>query len=129
MLAVACGSSSGQPIFGEDVDPGVVLTPARPGTPSSTRIAVPSPTVLPIATPTPYQAPVEGPPPEPDLLDAAIGLDERAKLAEFRDPNLGSDWQTDFSRRSIALTEFVSIIPRDGIPPIDEPEFFAVSEP
>ena len=138
MLAVACGGSGGQPILGGEVDSSVAVAPARPepsataspaGGAPETRSVTPVAAPFPIVTPTPYQAPAEGPPPEPDLLDSAIGLDERAKLKEFRDPNLGSDWRTDFSRRSIALTEFVSIIPRDGIPPIDEPEFFPVSEP
>ncbi len=121
IAVVACGGSERVPLLDEPVEPTLSLAPARPE-------LTPTVTPLPVPSPTPYRDPPEQLPPEPDLLPAAFGAEERAKLEEFRDPNLGSEWRTDFGRRTLPLTEFVSIIPRDGIPPIDSPEFFSVSE-
>ncbi len=38
-------------------------------------------------------------------------------------------WETDFSQRLVDLGDFVSILNRDGIDPIDEPAFASVSDP
>jgi hypothetical protein len=45
-------------------------------------------------------------------------------------PRFRSYWKTDFSKHSIPLEEIVSGGPqRDGIPPIDSPQYASVSEP
>ena len=37
-------------------------------------------------------------------------------------------WETDTSKRIVDLSEFKTLLPRDGIPPIDNPEFWALSK-
>jgi hypothetical protein len=57
-----------------------------------------------------------------------------ASLAQSNDPEVqrltgGEEWKTDFSRRSVPLSEIVSGgPPRDGIPPIDHPRFESAGE-
>ena len=129
VAAIACSSSVAAPLAS--------ATPVATSTPAPTPTATPEPTVAPTATPVlliiataePYIAPPEQAAPEPELLDAALSIEEREALKAFRDPNLGSSWRTDFTRRTNSLTEFVSILPRDGIAPLDEPVFFVASEP
>ncbi len=52
--------------------------------------------------------------------------------AEDRVPSVAADWNTDWSKRTISLSELVAGIarpdPRDAIPPIDEPQFETVEE-
>lgn len=54
-----------------------------------------------------------------------LGLDERI-------PSVATDWNTDWSKRTISLSELVVGIarqdPRDVIPPIDDPQFETVEE-
>lgn len=61
---------------------------------------------------------------------------EAAPLADHATPGLDdnlsvsrSGWQTDFSRHSVSLSEFQGGgPPRDGIPPIDEPQYVSLAE-
>ena len=53
--------------------------------------------------------------------------DYREKLASSRISTYG--WKTDFSRHSVPFDEVLSGgVPRDGIPPIDKPEFVTVAD-
>ncbi len=53
--------------------------------------------------------------------------DYREKLASSRISTYG--WKTDFSRHSVPFGEVLSGgVPRDGIPPIDKPEFVTVAD-
>ncbi|MCH7836116.1 MAG: DUF3179 domain-containing protein, partial [Chloroflexi bacterium] len=51
---------------------------------------------------------------------------------EERIPSVATDWNTDWSKRTISLSELVIGIqrqdPRDIIPPIDNPQFDTVEE-
>jgi hypothetical protein len=134
VASIACSSSVSIPVAA--TAPAVALTQAPIGISIPTPTATPNPTAVPTATPLPLfiatAEPYLGPPqqsaPDPDLLAPALSLEEREKLSIFRDPNLGSSWRTDFTKRTISLTEFVRILPRDGIAPLDAPDFFIVSE-
>jgi hypothetical protein len=52
-------------------------------------------------------------------------------LGDGPGPFLSSGWLTDFERYSVSFSDILSGgVPRDGIPPIDNPEFgFAKNEP
>ena len=53
--------------------------------------------------------------------------DYREKLASSRISTYG--WKTDFSRHTVPFDEVLSGgVPRDGIPPIDKPEFVTVAD-
>lgn len=60
------------------------------------------------------------PTPTPDLTFAPN--DERRAL-RFRELE---GWQTDFTQKTVGLDEFRSVLPRDGIMPIDSPVFSRV---
>lgn len=59
---------------------------------------------------------------------SAVAPDVRADGAgKLRVPTEG--WKTDFSKHTVPLDEFWSVVPvKDGIPPIDEPRFVSVEE-
>jgi Protein of unknown function (DUF3179) len=58
------------------------------------------------------------------LPDVGPGLGEASPR-----PNLRAGWETDFSKRSVSLGEFMSGGPgKDGIPAVDAPRFAAVED-
>lgn len=88
----------------------VVLTAAgctgEPGDTSRTPVPEPTPTMVSVET---------------------IGLTrDEAVLAQWFAENEG--WRTDFNLRAVSLTEFESLLQRDGIIPLDDPQFAAVED-
>ena len=101
------------------------LPTARPATtvPAITVPAAPAATILPSLEPTPEPAT----PPPPTLTPTRPLADwER----ELRTAGLyRGDWKTDFSKRSVPYNEiFSGGVPRDGIPPLDQPNFTTVAQ-
>ncbi len=61
------------------------------------------------------------------LLPVACGGDEPA--SDQPPPGLAGGWETDFSKSSVPLDEFIGGgPPKDGIPSIDDPEFVSTGE-
>lgn len=64
---------------------------------------------------------------EPDVMpapDAAVTVEPEEPTLSF-----GQGWKTDFRRHTVPLEELRSGgVPRDGIPPIDNPQFESVDE-
>ena len=88
---------------------------ARPDSRESSQSSTASSDPVPSATLAPGETPWPTVTPTPDF-----GSDEELKNARFST----SGWQTDFSKRSIPLSEIFSGGPgKDGIPAIDEPAF------
>lgn len=108
VVAMACSSGDG----GEQ--PERVTSPVA--FPTATREVVES-TSTPVTTNSP-----SSPTATPDLTFEAT--DERRAL-RFRELE---GWETDFSQKLVSLGEFISILNRDGIDPIDEPTFAPVSQ-
>ncbi len=77
----------------------------------------PAPAAVPTATPTAVASP-----------DEADGGAEQDWARELRMAGINVGvWETDFSKRSVPYNEiFSGGVPRDGIPPIDEPRFVDV---
>ena len=99
-LGVACAGPSDDP---------------RPAAPAAAPISDDTRPDTPAAAPTPDETPWPTVTPTPDF-----GGDEELKNARFST----SGWNTDFSRRSIPLSEIFSGGPgKDGIPAIDAPVF------
>ena len=108
-VAVACTS-------GNEANPTQTATKGTQETVSS-----PVPNISPTSTP---ETPVSiEPTSTPDLTFAAN--DERRAL-RFKELE---GWETDFSQKKVGLGEFISILNRDGIDPIDDPTFASVSNP
>ncbi len=74
------------------------------GSPELTATSVPPPP--PTITPTPYLG-----------IQDPIEAQKAEKLATF------GGWKTDFTRRSVNLASIDTVLLRDRIPPIDQPEF------
>ncbi len=53
----------------------------------------------------------------------------QAKIRQFTNLARGSDWRTDFSKRSVPLIEIDNNLPRDAIRPIDDPSYWDVADP
>lgn len=114
VIAIACSSSDVA-----STQPGPVDSP----TPEATAIRA-QPPVPGSDTPTPVPSVVSepvGPSPTPDLTFEAT--DERRAL-RFKELE---GWETDFDQKLVGLGEFISILNRDGIDPIDVPTFASVS--
>ena len=95
---VAGGSSQREPLAESEVEPNIAAPASLTEATAQT-----APTLTPVATP---------PPDDP---------------AARRFRNQG--WVTDFSKRNVALDEiFSGGVPRDGIPPLDNPTFVAVED-
>jgi len=74
---------------------------------------IPATSLTPDAASTELNAPTS----TPDLTFEAT--DERRAL-RFRELE---GWETDFDQKLVGLEEFISILNRDGIDPVDEPTF------
>ena len=55
------------------------------------------------------------------IMTSSIGAQNNPK-------NLDIDWKTDLSTHSVPLSEFTALLPPDGIPPIDRPEFMNIEQ-
>ena len=101
------------------VTSGATNNPAPEAPPAATVSAItaadPAPTASPTAAPDPTKAEVGA---EPDWA-------RELRLAGI---NIGI-WETNFSKHSVPYNEiFSGGVPRDGIPPIDDPRFVSVEE-
>ena len=110
LVALACSSDPVEP----DSDRSVTLRPTTEPTVEVAKLLT-GPTVDPAARPTSNPAP------------------EKAQVTADGIPfprHMTFGWETDFSKHSVPLDEIRSGGPgRDGIPPIDDPEFAKVSDP
>lgn len=88
--------------------------------PTATTAAIPEP---PSSAPTPAAAvPTSTPIPTPP---AAGDWEQELRAAGL----YPGEWQTDFSKRSVPYAEiFSGGVPRDGIPPLDNPQFTTVAD-
>ena len=110
LVALACSSGPGE----TDSDRSVTLRPTVEPTAEVTKLLA-GPTVDPAARPMFTPAPEKA-------QETADGI-PFPRYMTF-------GWETDFSKHSVPLDEIRSGGPgRDGIPPIDDPEFAKVSDP
>ena len=121
-LVLACGPAASSPGTAEPpiaVDSAVSTSVTKAqATPTAT--AVTSPTIPAAQRPTSAPKSATAPGPTADREPA-----EDPAARRFR--NQG--WDTDFSKRSVPLEEiFSGGVPRDGIPPLDNPAFISVEE-
>ena len=107
LLAVACTSGSG------------IGGPSEGGREAAAASAGKSP----VLTPTPATTPTPAPAPAPTSTLIPAGADlPRPYYA-------GPEWKTDFSKHSVKYSEIIAVRPpRDAIPPLDDPEFFLLSD-
>ena len=103
-------------------------TPVAPATAASTPIAAPPTATAAIPPQTPV-APTQAaavPTATPIPTPPAAGDWEQELRAAGLYPG---EWQTDFSKRSVPYGEiFSGGVPRDGIPPLDNPNFTTVAD-
>lgn len=116
VTAVAVACSSGSNGAGEPT-----TTPPPPVSQTATPVASPTAPGNPTETPA-ETATSTVPTATPDLTFAPT--DERRAL-RFKELE---GWETDFSQKLVGLDEFISILNRDGIDPIDDPTFAPVSD-
>lgn len=120
VIAVACSSGSSgdtavtQPAPGNSPSPGATAIRAQTPDPNA-------PTVQPATVPAGTAAPGE-PTPTPDLTFEATDERRALRFTELE------GWETDFDQKLVGLDEFISILNRDGIDPIDAPTFASVSD-
>ena len=114
--------------------PTPIETPRQPETPTPTPAptfaptAAPSPTTPPAApTPTSRPAPTVGPDAEVNAYLVAANPDYAEDLR--LSPISTRVWKTDFRFHTIPFNEvFSGGVPRDGIPPIDDPKSVSIAE-
>ena len=133
---------SQQPSQAPATSPAATDTPSPP--PSPMAEAVPTvaavegvsqeATKVPTAAPTPRERPVQaatptGAAPAPTSTKPVV-MDDGDWEEELRRARISVGvWETDFSKRSVPYSEiFSGGVPRDGIPPIDDPRFVTVEE-
>ena len=139
LIALACSSGSGEP----ESDQSVTLRPTTEptATAAATLLVGPTAEATPLAEPTvvtpPPVEPTVGAPPTPPVEPTARPTPTPAP----EKPQVTADgpqfprymtfgWKTDFSKFSVPIDEIRSGgVGRDGIPPIDDPEFAKVSDP
>ena len=119
----------------ETATPESPATPAeteRPSNPKTVSEISGNAKVSPTETPAPEDkatspAPTATPEPVPSPTTSSVGGEpDWARELKLSGINTGV-WETDFSKRSVSYSEiFSGGVPRDGIPPIYNPEFVAV---
>ncbi len=119
VIAVACSSSDGtatQPAPANSPTPEATAIraeppePPQPGTATATSDAAPEETATPVT---------------PDAtLDLTFEATDERRALRFTELE---GWETDFDQKLVGLGEFISILNRDGIDPIDVPTFAPVS--
>ena len=104
----------------ESVPATVAVTGTPTAAPTTTAAAIPpqTPAAPTQAAAVPTSTPIPTPPPAGDWEQ------------ELRAAGLyPGEWQTDFSKRSVPYAEiFSGGVPRDGIPPLDNPNFITVAD-
>ena len=94
-----------------------------------TTVATPTP----VPTPTPDPTPTPQPAPEPKSVPPVVVVPTSTPVTDKEGQELPISltfgWETDFSKHSVPYSEIRrGGPPRDGIPPIDDPKFVAVSD-
>ncbi len=121
LLVAACGGTSAK------ITPTVAAVTAPPTATDS-----PAPTVAIAATDTSPPADTTAPPPSPtDTPAPAAKVAKNGKPLLTDEPSrpFESYWATDFSLHTVNYGEiFSGGVPRDGIPPIDNPQFVSIDE-
>jgi hypothetical protein len=133
LVAVACGSSDSAPVVAP-VAQATATTQSATATPNATVTGEPTrlpPTSTPIADPTATQVPdaesiVEDAPSSTEpLVDAQSLNPEETEFVAVAD-SLG--WETDWSLRTVPLTDISISLRRDSIRPIDDPTYLTIDE-
>ena len=115
---------------GRSAEPGDTPTPAMVAavstpTPAPTPTSMPTPMPHPTLAPQPTQEPKSLPPVVVAPTSTPVTDSEGQKLPI----SLTFGWKTDFGKHSVPYSEIIrGGPPRDGIPPIDDPNFIAVSD-
>ena len=126
VAALACSSAANPPAAAPASEPPANSAPSSQPTEEvvETPGVTPSTADIPTPVPTAAQTPEEEPRTPPSLPS----IDERdARMISGLER---TGWATDFSKKSVPLTEIMSGgPPRDGIPPIDDPEYASVANP
>ena len=132
ILVVACGSdpvASATVALTADPEP---TAPVAPATVAPEPTSAPVPTVAPDPTETPAT-------PEPEVVIPPSQEPTKVIKVVESEPVTGSEqtfvtrakfrgFKTDFTLRTISLSEVISDgVPRDGIPPTDDPSYVGVS--
>ena len=134
VLIVGCGSS--------DPDAPPVIVDDSP----STSVAVPAAAQVVQPSPTPEEVPADNPaatptPDEPDITQstdpestnapvpgAEWNIEDAAKRSRAVRLKTLWRWETNFTFRKVGLLGFQTLLPRDRIVPIDDPNFVAVKD-
>ncbi|MBT5475954.1 MAG: DUF3179 domain-containing protein [Chloroflexi bacterium] len=124
----------------------LIAVACGPGSESATPTAFPEPTLNSVTPPENFQTPIPSPEVATDPLPETV-FAETPISNSFEKPTETVDitfdgleaivarrfqsqygWFTDFNQRIVDLSEISSLLPRDGIIPIDAPTFAKVSE-
>ena len=152
-LAIACGAAAAPTEQPEMAETAPKIETQEAATPLSETIrnepaAVPQPTVMPVASvdtnrslpeslPTDTVAATVPADPAPTASPTAVPDPTRGEVGgeldwarELRLAGIDTGiWETNFSKHSVPYSEiFSGGVPRDGIPPIDDPRFVSVEE-
>ena len=152
-LAIACGTVAAPTEHPVSAETALKIETEKAATPLSETIrkepaAVPEPTVMPVASVDTNRPLPESPPtaavaatvaadPAPTALPTAVPDPTKPEVGaeadwarELREAGINTGiWETNFSKRSVPYNEiFSGGVPRDGIPPIDDPRFVSVEE-
>lgn len=136
LAALACGPAAAPVEMSPTAAPlAATATPAASAPVPAPATAVSTPTTAPptataaIPEPPPSSAPTQAaaiPTATPIPTPPAAGDWEQELRAAGLYPG---EWQTDFSKRSVPYAEiFSGGVPRDGIPPLDNPNFITVAD-
>ncbi|MCI0887864.1 MAG: hypothetical protein J4N30_06615, partial [Chloroflexi bacterium] len=126
LAAIACTGAVSTPAAAPAPASTAVSPPSRVSTPSaSTGASAPAP-----ATATPGSVANGAIEPEPTAAAKARSEVILLDPDDRPSPAIQRGWSTDFSRHTVDYSEFLAGGPsRDGIPPIDNPEFTSVAQP
>ena len=134
-LVVVCGGGTDSPVeptaVAGDFASGVPVRPTASGS-SPTPIVgassgVASPTPAPVPSPTSDSSVVASPAPVPTATHTPTPSQE--DLVDLARRRFAYYWETDFSKTAVAYGEIISGgPPRDGIPPIYDPQFETVEQ-
>ena len=123
VVALACDD-------GPSAEPGDTPTPAVVAA-----VSTPTPAATPTSMPTPMPHPTLAPQPTPEststppTVAAPTSTPVTDREGQKLPISLTFGWKTDFGKHSVPYSEIIrGGPPRDGIPPIDDPNFIAVSD-
>ena len=141
LAALACGPAA-TPVEPRPTAAPIAATVAAIPAAARPAASVPAPAIAastPTAAPTATVAVTESPPPAPTQA-AAVPVPTSTPIPtppaagdweqELRAAGIyPGEWRTDFSKRSVPYAEiFSGGVPRDGIPPLDNPQFTTVAD-